>query len=401
MIRSILMAVVIFAMPGVNAVGAEQAVDFKNFSSFKNLIPGIDFYASNRQAISAYEKPAADTIAKLKILLGEDLPKGAIFVCSTLAQKDSVYEPMVLKRGYGWTLTSITADARRQEMMERMKSQMGGEIPAEILERMKSRMTDMSAEAEKQMATTTAQQIAYAVIQSKLGKDIQFRSSRLDDMTKSPLPDWLDIGIASYASGVNSNLSFLQQHMDQTFPIDDVITMSRPFVASSFTDRLGGGGDRGGMSRSGSGGSGGFGGGQNFPSGGMGGMGQGIPQGGFTGMSQGSSSRGSSNGRTQGVPGGSGSSRGGGQRNIPKDEQDRMLFDGQSSTFFSFLLEKVGIEKIKELIQAVQQGTEGRDFIARPDVLGPDFAKTEAEWANWVKALKAPQNGGSGFPRFN
>ncbi len=130
-------------------------------------------------------------------------------------------------------------------------------------------------------------------------------------------------------------------------------------------------------------------------------MGQGFPQGGFSGMGQGSDSRGSYGGRTQGGSGGSGGQRGGGQRNIPKDEQDRMLFDSQSSTFFSFLLEKVGIDRIKELIRAVQEGTEGSDFIARPEVLGPDFDKIEAEWANWVKTLKAPQNNGSGFPRFN
>ena len=121
-------------------------------------------------------------------------------------------------------------------------------------------------------------------------------------------------------------------------------------------------------------------------------------------MGQGSSSRGSFGGRTQGGSGGSGGQRGGGQRNIPKDEQDRMLFDGQSSTFFSFLLEKVGIDKIRELIRVVQEGTEGRDFIARPEVLGPDYDKIEAEWTNWIKTLKAPQapqNNGSGFPRFN
>ncbi len=400
MIRPIIAALMIFAMLGANAGSAEQKISFKNFTSFENLVPGIDFFASNRNIIAPYEKPAADTIAKLKILLGENLPKGAVFVCSTLAQKDSIYEPMVLKRGYGWTLTAITAEVRSQEMMERMKSQMGGEIPAEILDRLKGRMAEMSAEAEKQLAITTSQQIAYAVLQSKLSKDIQFRSSRLDDMTKSPLPDWLDIGIAAYASGVDSNLAYLQQHMDQTFPIEDVLTMARPFVASSF-DRLGGGGGGSGMSRSGRGGGGESSGGQGFPSGGMGGMSQGFPQGGFGGMSQGSGSPGSSGMRTQGSSGGSGGSRGGGQRNIPKDEQDRMLFDGQSSTFFSFLLEKVGIEKIKELIRVVLEGTEGRDFVAHPGVLGPNFDKIEAEWANWVKTLKAQQSIGSGFPRFN
>jgi hypothetical protein len=80
--------------------------------------------------------------------------------------------------------------------------------------------------------------------------------------------------------------------------------------------------------------------------------------------------------------------RGGGgfQRTIPKDEQDQMLFDGQSSTFFAFLLEKVGVEKVKELIRAVQAGTEGRDFIARSDMLGDDYGKIEEDWLDWLKS---------------
>ncbi|NLV32031.1 MAG: hypothetical protein GXY47_12850 [Acidobacteria bacterium] len=76
------------------------------------------------------------------------------------------------------------------------------------------------------------------------------------------------------------------------------------------------------------------------------------------------------------------------QRTIPKDEQDRMLFDGQSSTFFYFLMEKAGVEKVRELIRTARDGTESRDYIERPDVLGDDFAKIEEEWAAWVKTLK-------------
>lgn len=130
-----------------------------------------------------------------------------------------------------------------QEMMARMKAQMGRDIPAEIMDRLKSRLPDMAAEAEKQLVSTTTQQIAYAVLQTMLNKDFKFRSSRVDDVGKSPLPDWLDIGIASYASGAPVNVAYLQQHMDQTFPMEDVIAMSRPFMASS-SDQ--GGGSRGG-----------------------------------------------------------------------------------------------------------------------------------------------------------
>jgi hypothetical protein len=77
---------------------------------------------------------------------------------------------------------------------------------------------------------------------------------------------------------------------------------------------------------------------------------------------------------------------------MPKDQQDRMLFDGQASTFFDYLVQKVGIDRIKELIQLGREGKPSIEFIARPDVLGPDFEKIEADWVNWVKAQKPEQN---------
>jgi hypothetical protein len=390
MIRHVTAVLALIITIGAESVWAQKAGAFKSFTQFRQLAPGIDFFASNRQVIAPYEKPAAQIMERLRALLGENLPKGAIFICSTLAQKDSIYEPMILKLGYGWILTAQTSDVRRQEMMERIKSQTGGEVPAEVLERLKGRMSEMMADADKQAVNAIAQQIPYAILQSMLGKGIQYRSSRLDDMSKSPLPDWLDIGIASYASGINSNISYLQQHMDQTFPIEDILTMARPFVASSSSSS--GRGSGGGMSQSGRGGGGEMSGGQGFPSGGFGGTGQGFPQGGFSGRTQAGSGGGTQRG---------GGQRGGSPRTIPKDEQDRMLFDGQSATFFSFLLEKAGMEKIRALIQVVQEGTEGREFVIQPDVLGPDFEKTEAEWANYVKAQKVPEGDGGGSFRFN
>jgi hypothetical protein len=107
------------------------------------------------------------------------------------------------------------------------------------------------------------------------------------------------------------------------------------------------------------------------------GFGQGMPSGGFGG-------RGMMGG------GGNGEQRNGGQRNLSKDEQDRMLFDGQASMLFSYLLEKIGIEKVKKLIAQAQEGKESREFISQADVLGPDFTKIEEDWAAWVKTLKAP-----------
>jgi hypothetical protein len=394
MIRLIFSAFVFVATLGANFSYAQQAVQFKYFVAFRQLVPGIDFFASNRQAVAPYEKPVAEVMTRLRSLLKGDLPKGAIFICSKLAQKDAIYEPVVLKKGYGWTLTALTSEVQMQENMERMKAQiaqMGADIPAEIRQRLQSRSQDlqnrppeMMANAEKQMVTTMTQRIAYAVLQSMMGDNIQFRSSRVEDMGKSSLPDWLDIGIAAYASNSKSTLTFLQQNMEQTFSLEDVLSMSRPFVASS--SEQGGGGRRGGGDSGGGRGGGSAGGG--FPDGGMpgggfpgGGMsGGGFPGGGFPGGGQGMSRNGGGSGRS------GGGAQNGMQRNLPKDEQDRMLFDGQSSTFFAYLMEKAGIEKVRELIQYVREDKESRDFIVKTDVLGPDFVKIEADWAAWVKS---------------
>jgi hypothetical protein len=365
MVRPVIAVFLFAAALGAGSANAQRAGGYKHFVQFKQLVDGVDFYASNRQLVAPFEKPAAEAIKKLRNLLGENLPSGAVFICSTLAQKDSIYEPKVLKMGYGWTLTATTAEVRMQEVLARMKSQMGDQIPAEILDRIKSRAPEMAADAERQLVNSTVQQIAYAVLQTSLSKDLLYRSSRLDDMGKSPLPDWLDIGIGAYASGINPDIAFLQQNMDQSFPIEDIISMSRPFVASSSAQQGGGGGGGGFMARTG-GGSGGPGGGSGFPPGGM--------SGGPGGM------------------GGRGQRGGGQQRVLSKDEQDRMLFDSQAGTFFSFMMEKVGIEKVKELIRETLEGKESREYIGRPDVLGPDFEKIEAGWNDWVKAQKPERN---------
>ncbi len=89
-----------------------------------------------------------------------------------------------------------------------------------------------------------------------------------------------------------------------------------------------------------------------------------------------------------GGEGGQRGQRGGQQRQMSKDEQDRTIFDGQAITLFSFLLEKIGIDKVKELIKQAQEGKETREYLSRPDVLGSDFEKIEEAWTAWVKAQK-------------
>jgi hypothetical protein len=381
MIRPIITVLTFIMAFGANLASAQQPASFKNFSAFRNVVPGIDFFASNRQVVAPYEQPTAEALDRLKGLLGTNLPKGAIFICSTLTQKDSIYEPKILKMGYGWTLTAVTPNVRAQQMLERIKSRMGGKVPAELLDRMNKMPGDMMANAEKQMVASVSQQMTHAILQTMLNPDIQYRSSRLDDMGKSPLPDWLDIGIASYISGNNASLSFLQQNLEQTFPLEDVLSMARPFVATS-SDQEGGGPGGGMMPQMGGNGNGGqrsgmpnFGNGGGMPNFGNGG---GVPNFGGGGFG----------GGAMGAPGGM---RGGQQRTMPKDEQDRTLFDGQASTFFAYLLEKVGLEKVRELVKQARDGNESREYVCKPDVLGSDFAKIEADWVAWVKTQKAPE----------
>ena len=106
----------------------------------------------------------------------------------------------------------------------------------------------------------------------------------------------------------------------------------------------------------------------------------GPPGGGMGGPPSGFGSRGS------GGLGGSPGQRGGMQRVLPKDEQDRMLFDLQAGTFFQYLLEKVGIEKVKTLINQAQEGGEIWESVTQPDMLGSDLEKIEENWISWVQA---------------
>ena len=383
--RPIIAALVLTTAFSVSLANAQQTASFKSFTAFRNVVPDIDFFASSRQAIAPYEKPAGEAMAKLKQLFGANLPKGAIFICSTQVQKDAVYEPKVIRSGYSWSLTVETPEVRAQAMLARIKSQMGNDVPAEVRDRIQKMQPEMMANAQKDTVTLIAQQIAYAVIQTLMDKELQYRSSRLEDMGKSPLPDWLDIGIASYASGVNTAFSYLKQNMDQTFPIEDVLSMARPFVASA-SGQNGGGGRSGGGNFGGAAGGGMPGGGQGgFPGGGrsMGGFNGGGPGGFPGGFPGGGGGMGGFGGE-----GGQRGQRGGQQRQMSKDEQDRTIFDGQALTLFSFLLEKIGIDKVKELIKQAQEGKETREYLSRPDVLGSDFAKIEEAWTAWVKAQK-------------
>jgi len=354
---------------------AAQENPFKNFSQFKNVVSGVDFYAANRQLVTPFEKPIAEVSERMKTLLGDNLAKGAIFILSSLEQKDTFYEPRVLKLGYGWVITSLTAEARTQETIARMKAQSGGELPAEQIQRLQSRVKEMGSAADAGMARMAAPQMAFAILQAVFATDREFRSARIEDMARSPLPDWLDIGIASYGAGSRGNIAFLQQHLEETFSLEDVLMIARPFVAPS-ADGSGGGAF---MVRMGG----------QPPDAAAGGAQP--PAGAAAGQVAVQSGGGQRQGGGQG--GGGGAGRGGGARALPKDQQDRLLFDTQAATFFAYLVQQAGLEKVKGLIEHCREGKDSGAYVTREDVLGPDFSKIENDWRDYVKTLKpeAPQ----------
>lgn len=363
--RQALVAILSLALIPIASGLAQETVQFKGFNEFKEVVRGVDFFAAERRLVTPFEKPLSETRQRLETLLGPELPRGAVFVCSSLQQKDNVYEPRVLRMGYGWILIALTAEARTQEMIERVKSQMGGEVPAEILDRLKNRTPEMKATQEAGMVRTASQEMGYGVLQALFAPDRPFRTSRADDVGRTVLPDWLDIGIASYAAGGSANIAFLQQHLEESFPLEDVLGMSRPFVAPSTGGGGGGGGGGGMVIRMG---------GQPADGAAAARPAGSAPQGGAPAANN-----------SQGSGGGG---RGSSSRVIPKDQQDRMLFDGQSATFFTYLLERVGAEKVKGLIESCRGGTDSGEIVTRPDVLGSDLEKIEGEWMAWVKAQK-------------
>jgi hypothetical protein len=346
----------------------------KNFRPFKGVVPGIDFFAASRNDITPLEKPIREAREKLATFLGRELARGALVICSSLEQRDSVSEPRLLRMGYSWVLIQLTPEVANQQRLAQMKAQMGGMIPPEVLARFQNPSPDVRAAFLSRVMGSLVQKVANATLVTTLTPDREFRSSRLDDMGRSPLADWIDIGLLSYASGTGSNLRFLQDRLEEAFPLDDVISMSRPFIAPTIDGGSGGGQTR--VFVAGSPGQGGppqagFGEAREMPVGGT----QGGSDGGRSGESAGlrSSDRGGARG---------------GLMNLPKDVQDRMLFDAQASSFFTYLVEKVGIEKCKALVQASREGKNTRDLVLGQDMLGADVDVIETDWQGWLKKQK-------------
>ena len=374
-------AVILLALAA--SFGLAQDNPFPRFKQFKGVIPGVDVYATQRTDFESFVKPVADARAKMAGFIGDDIAPGAIFICSTLEQKDTVYEQRVFKYGYKWYLSQMTAEAQRQERMVRMQaaaatsggqgdqgsrsgqSGRGGQTG-------QSRSGDTGAQSGRQgggqdrgaaqpggrqgpggqtsaemrgsqearAATAIAGQVCYAILMSSLNNPKPYRQSRLDDMSRSPLNDWLDIALVAYATGQSQNVyRTLQDRPDDTFPLDDVLSMSRPFVAFQDT----GVGGAGSMTVVVSGGGGG--------------------------------------GRGQG-----GGGRGGSAGVMPKDVMDRMMFDAQASGFLNYLIEKAGLEKVKDMVRQNRNNTETLEVVM--NLMGSDVDKIEREWSDWIKAQK-------------
>ncbi len=335
----------------------------KNFTSFKDVAPEVDFYARSRSDIAAFEKPVRETQQKLSSLLSRKLAKGAIVVCSTMEQKDSVQEKSVLKLGYSWVIIQLTPEAETLQRIETIKARMGNMLPPGAIDMMRNRSPEQRAAGDARMIGPMMQKMAFAMLQTTLLPEKAFKSSRVDDLSRSPLADWLDLGLAWYASGVGLNMRFLQERLDETFPLEDALFMSRPFVAPS-GDGVPGGGPA--VVR----------------------LGDGAAQGGM--LSAGTAQAGNSpgGGRQQDA---SGHGRGGEDAflmTLPKDVQDRMIFDSQAASLFSYVLSKLGVEKVKSVVQGNLEGKLTSEILCRADYLGPDTDKIESDWRAWVKGQK-------------
>lgn len=365
-------ALVLVLVSACGAAALQQDSFSRKFRPFKNAVPGVDFYGESRESIAPFLAPVREAYTRLQPYLGDSLARGAVVICSTAEQRDSVSEARLLKLGYRWALIQMTPEAVNQQIMAQIQARSGGQVSPQLLERFRNRSPEMKAAAEARVVAQLVQRAAFAVISTTLDPELNFRASRLDDLGRSPLADWLDVGLASTAAGPASvNLRFLQEHIEEVFPMEDVLTMARPFVAPSVEGGSGGGpvtvvrtapgGPEGGAQNGGSGQGGAP--GLNVVMGG-------VPAGGAGGQ------------------GGGGGRRMGGGGPMPKDVQDRMLFDTQAATVFQFLQERLGKDKMVQLVRANREGKEVPEILQQPGFLGSAFEQLEQNWDAWVKTQK-------------
>ncbi len=360
----------------VVSVSAQPQGDnlIKNFNVFKNPSIGVDFYAGSKSDAAPFEKPVAEARQRLSVFLGNDLAGGAVVICSTLEQKDSVSEAKMLRLGYRWVLIELTPEASSQQILARIKADSGGEVPAAVQQRFQNPSPEMKAAGDARLVSSVVQRMAYATIMTSLAPDKPFRASRIDDMARSPLPDWIDVGLASYAAGGSAlSLRLLKDRIEEAFPLEDVLTMSRPFVAPSAGS---GGGGQAVFVQAVPGGGGGARVDTPFPSpGGQAGPGGPPTQGG----------------------GGGGRQRSGGM-NLSKDVQDRMMFDAEASSFFSYLVAKAGVEKTRTIVNLSLENKNSLEVLSQSGAVDKDMDKVEQDWQSWLQEQKTDGPSGNTRP---
>lgn len=351
------------------SLGLAQTNSFKkNFNLFKEVAPGIDFYASSKADIASFEKPVREAQQKIASLVDRKLARGAIVICTTMEQKDSVQETRMLKLGYSWVLIQLTPQATAQQMVTQIKARLGNMAPPGLLEMIQNRPPEQKAADKARMIDPTVQRMCFALLETTLMPEKVFKSSRIDDLSRSPLADWLDVGVAWYGSGAGLSLRFLQDRLDEIFPLEDVLAMPRPFVAPQGDSGPGAGSV---VIRTAGGGSGAGTGPGALPPGGS-------PSAGVIRYS----------GPPQPASGTMGGGESGMQLAMPKDVQDRMAFDSQAASFFSFIVQKMGVQKVRSLVQSNLDGKDTLQILAGGDFLGSDMEKVEKDWREWVKSQK-------------
>lgn len=73
---------------------------------------------------------------------------------------------------------------------------------------------------------------------------------------------------------------------------------------------------------------------------------------------------------------------------MPKDVQDRLLFDAEASSFFSYIIEKLGVEKCRAVVLANREKKDTREILLQKDMFGSEIETLEKDWQTWVKAQK-------------
>lgn len=344
----------IFASADARAGFYPQDSFSKNFRTFREVAPGVTFFAGNPADVQPFVKPLSEARHRLGSFLGKELSPGAVVLCTSLAQRDSVNEARILKMGHKWVLIQLTAEASRQQMLAQIRAQAAGQIPPRMLERLQNQTPEMKKTADRRLISSTVQRYAAAALMATLAPDKPFRSSRIEDAGRSPLSDWLDVGLAAYAAAnSNANLRFLQERLEESFPLEDVLAMSRPFAAPAAGPSFGGGDERVVIM---------------------------LAPGTATGeMSSGAQ--------------GPGAARMAGGAGMPKDLQDRICFDAQAATFFYYLVQQLGTVRVKEMVQWNLGGKEVREYLVRPEILGSDLEKIERDWHDWIRKTEAESPG--------